>query len=120
MTVVSIVPIHSEKGVTSYRAIAGSRKAVGRTAGQALDAIAGRLTEDETSTLVVVQHHRPDRFFTAQQQKRLGELMTLWRSARDSNSTLSPQDQAELDALVEAEVQASAQRAAAIVGELGK
>jgi hypothetical protein len=60
----------------------------------------------------VVQQLRPDRFFTAQQQ-RLEELMGRWRTARQGHNALPPEEQAELDALVEAEMQAAGQRAAA-------
>ena len=68
---------------------------------------------DDTGTLVIVQSHRPDQFFTAQQQRRLSELMARWRAARDAGDSLPPAEQAELDALVDAEVRASGQRAAA-------
>jgi hypothetical protein len=65
--------------------------------------------------LLVVQHLRPDEFFTAQQQQRLQELMNRWRAARDAQRSLPCEEQAELDGLVEAEVRAAAQRAAALV-----
>jgi len=61
-----------------------------------------------------------DRFFTAQQQQRLDELMRQWRPARDSWNSLSPSEHAELNALVDAEVQASGARAAAALVDLGK
>jgi hypothetical protein len=66
-----------------------------------------------------MQNLRPDRFFGAAQQKRLAELMERWRLARDQGHSLPLDEQAELDALVEAELQASAARAAAILDELG-
>ena len=56
----------------------------------------------------------------AQQQQRLSELMARWRAARDAGSALPPAQQAELDALVAAEVRASGQRAAAALADLGK
>jgi hypothetical protein len=58
---------------------------------------------------------RPDQFFTAEQQQRLEELMARWRQARDAGLLLPQAEQAELDALVEAELRASMQRAAALV-----
>jgi hypothetical protein len=73
------------------------------------------LDEEETGTLVVVQNLRPDRFFTAQQQQRLEELMARWRSARDTQSGLTGTEQAELEALVEAELEAATQRAASLL-----
>ena len=62
---------------------------------------------------------RPDRFFTAEQQRHLEELMANWHSARDAGLSLSGEEQAELDALVEAELQAATDRAAAMESELG-
>ena len=59
-----------------------------------------------------------DAFFTAEQQERLQQLMSRWREARDSGNALPPEEQAELDGLVEAELRASAARAAALRREL--
>ena len=63
---------------------------------------------------------RPDRFFDANQQRRLGELMTSWRQARDLGSALSSTEQAELDQLIEAELYASANRAAMLAEKAGQ
>jgi hypothetical protein len=77
----------------------------------------GKITiEDET--LIIVQNLRPDRFFPAAQQQRLEDLMARWRAARDTTSSLSPPEQAELEGLVQAEVQAAARRAQALLDEL--
>jgi hypothetical protein len=65
-----------------------------------------------------VQHRRPDEFFTAEQGQRLQELMGRWRAARDAQTALPPEEQAELDALVQAELRGAAARAAALVREL--
>ena len=118
MTKVAILPIPTEKGNLSYRAVAGERQSHGRTAGEALDALTAQLSEDEASTLVIVQSLRPDRFFNAAQQQRLAELMERWRTARDKGEALPTDQQAELDVLVEAELSASADRAAALSDEL--
>src|SRR5713226_8038922 len=118
MTKVAILPEPAVKGDTMYRAVAGTRQDVARTAGSALDALAAQLPPEESGTLVVVQNHRPDQFFTAEQQRRLEELMQLWRAARDAGKSLSSSEQAELKALVEAEVQASGERAAAVLADL--
>jgi len=118
MTTVAIFPESSGSQASRYRAVAGTVQAVGRTAGEALDALSSQLNEEESGTLVVVQHRRPDAFFTAQQQQRLQELMARWRAARDAGTLLSPDDQAELAALVEAELRAAAARAAALAQSL--
>jgi hypothetical protein len=61
---------------------------------------------------------RPDRFFDAGQIQRLAELMNRWRIARDSGKSLPPDEQSELEALVETEVRAAGERAAAIANSL--
>jgi hypothetical protein len=120
MTKVAILPEPSVEGSTVYRAVAGARQAVAKTVGGALDALAAQLPPEESGTLVVVQNHRPDQFFTAQQQQRLEELMGRWRVARDAGKSLSLSEEAELNALVDAEVQASGERAAAALAGLEK
>jgi hypothetical protein len=120
MTKVAILPEPSIKGEILYRAVAGARQAVAKTVGAALDALTAQLPPEESGTLVVVQNHRPDQFFSLQQQRRLEELMERWRTARDSGTSLPPSEQAELNALVDAEVQASGERAAAALADLEK
>ena len=115
MTTVSILPIFDADGEKTYRAIAGDKYSVGKTAGQALDALTIQLGETEFSALLVIQNFNPDPFFTAIQQKRLSELMSLWRLGRDHGLTLPPELQAELDTLVEAELKAAAARTAALI-----
>ncbi len=46
--------------------------------------------------------------------------MARWRAARDTGISLSPEEQAELDQLVEAEVEASSRRTAAILRDLAE
>jgi hypothetical protein len=118
MTTIAILPESAGQSGTIYRAVAGKRESVGRTAGEALDALTTQLSADETSTLVIVQHWRPDRFFTAEQQQRLAELMSRFRAARDARSALPPDEQAELEALVEAELQGATRRAEAVLVKL--
>jgi hypothetical protein len=114
MTTITIIPESPGSPPTSYRAVARNAQAVGKTAGEALDALTLQLPEEEAGTLVVVQSWRPDEFFTAAQQARLQELMARWRVARDAGASLPPEEQAELDALVEAELRAATARAAAL------
>jgi hypothetical protein len=57
----------------------------------------------------------PDVFFSAEQQKRLSELMANWRLARDSGATHPLEEQSELDQLVQAELEASRLRAEALL-----
>jgi hypothetical protein len=118
MTRVAILPEPGQSGEVAYRAIAGERQSVGKTAGAALDALTAQLPADQTGTLVIVQSLRPDAFFTADQQERLLHLMARWRDARGAGELLSADEQGELDALVDAEVRAAGARAAALLDEL--
>jgi hypothetical protein len=65
---------------------------------------------NEFSTLLIIQSFRPDWFFSTEQQQRLSDLMNLWRTARDHRQSLPPEQQAELDSLVEAELKAATAR----------
>ncbi len=118
MVKVAILPERTSAGDIAYRAIAGVRQSVGKTAGEALDALTAALPEEETGTMVIVQNLRPDHFFTAEERERLAVLMARWRAARDIGASLSPAEQAELDALVEAETRAAGARATSIAESL--
>jgi hypothetical protein len=76
------------------------------------------MTEAEAATLIVVQNLCPDAFFTADQQQRQGVLMDRWRRARAQQTTLPAEEQAELEALVAAELEAAARRATALLSQL--
>ncbi len=115
MTTVAILPISDFSGEKSYRAIAGDKHSTGKTAGQALDALTEQLEENEFSAMILIQSFRPDPFFNAEQQEKLSELMCLWRTARDQGQELPPNQQAELDLLVEAELSAATARSAALI-----
>jgi hypothetical protein len=114
MTAIAILPDTPGSLTSGFRAVSGKKQAVGRTAGEALDALTSQLDETEVGTLIVVQNLRPDSFFNAQQQQRLQELMAKWREQRDGNGSLSSAEQAELEALVDAEVRAAGSRTAAL------
>lgn len=62
---------------------------------------------------------QPDRFFSREQIERLAVLMDRWREARDHGVALAPQEQAELEQLVEAELVLATKRAAAMADALG-
>lgn len=118
MTTIAILPESIEPGRVTYRAISGQQQSVGKTAGEALDALTAALTHEASATMVIVQHQQADRFFNATQQARLKDLMLRWRAARDAGEALPLAEQSELDALVEAEMRASGERAAALRREL--
>jgi len=118
MTTIAIVPEQAGANGITWRAVAGKKESTGKTAGEALDALTTQLG-DEISTLVIVQRLRPDRFFTAEQRMRLEALMTRWRTACDDSGELRAAEQAELEALVEAELEGATRRAEAVIEELG-
>jgi muramoyltetrapeptide carboxypeptidase LdcA involved in peptidoglycan recycling len=120
MTTVAILPISSASGEKSYQAIAGDKQSVGKTAGQALDALAAQLGETEFSALLIIQNFHSDQFFSATQQQRLAELMSAWRTARDQELELPPEQQAELNRLVDAELLAATARTAAIAQQVSE
>ena len=118
MTTISILPEPRSPTETTFRAVAGRHHSVGKTPGEALDALASQLSTEESGTLLVVQQMRPDRFFTGDQQQRLAKLMDHWRTARDLGNAFPAEDQAELESLIAEELEGSTQRAAALLGEL--
>jgi hypothetical protein len=115
MITISIIPDGAAASKGNYRAVAGTHQSVGRTAGEALDALTAQMGDAGGTTLVIVQHFLPDKYFTAEQKQRMEELMDRWRAARDAGAKLPPVEQAELDALVEAELRAATARAADLV-----
>lgn len=110
MNTVEIQSLSDANGKTFYRAISGKKSSVGETMGQALDALMQELEEIKFPALLISQTFQPDIFFTEAQQKRLAELMNLWRDARDRNKQLDSLLQQELDNLVERELEASMAR----------
>lgn len=119
MTTITILPETIDAQNPSFRAMAGEKNSTGKTMGEALDALNAQLSEAESGTLVIVQQFRPDEFFTATQQAHLSELMTKWRAARDAGENLPAAEQAELEALVEAQLEGSARRTEAMMSKLG-
>ncbi len=118
MTRVAVYQEDSASSDMPYRAVAVRTQAMGRTAGEALDALTAQLGNEESGTLIIVRDLRADRLFTSEQRQRIEQLMERWRSARDAGTTLSASDQAELEGLIDAEVKAATERAKALHREL--
>ena len=74
MTTIAIIPENPGSPTTTYRAVAGELHSVGKTPGQALDALTAQIGAIDGSALVLVHRPEPDEFFTAAQQQRLNEL----------------------------------------------
>lgn len=119
MTTITIFPDPSSPDTSGFLAISGAKHSAGPTVGQALDALTAQMGPEERGTMVVVQNMQPDSFFSAGQRTRLEELMTRWREAREGGMPFPPKDKEELDALVDAELEAAAKRAASFRTGLG-
>lgn len=89
---------------------------MGRTAGQALDALTVQLDTAARQILIVVQRRGADSFFPKEQKKRLQYLMA--RTATPEG--LTPEEEAERENLIEQELVASARRTAALADALGQ
>jgi hypothetical protein len=120
MTKVAVYHEPTDPARMPFRAIAGRNQAQGRTAGEAPDALASQLPQDEVDTLVIVRSMSPDQFFGAEQRRRLEELIALNREAVAGNASLNAAEQAELEQVVDAELLATTARAAALLRELGR
>jgi hypothetical protein len=114
MTAISILPIIDETGQHHYRASSGDRQSIGKTPGEALDAIVAQFGQPSLPFLLLIPNFQPDPFFTAQQQQRLTQLMTAWKQARDAAEDFPEDLKAELNKLVEAELLASRDRLSAM------
>ena len=115
MTKVTILSLSTKDGDISYYALAGDKESTGKTAGEALDSLTSQLSTDEIGTMIIVQNHQPDQYFGLEQQERLAHLMEEWRKARDQGKVLPNDIQLELKALIDAELEASAERATAFL-----
>ena len=90
---------HSAEGIPQFRAIAGQRHGVGRTMGEALDALTAAWGDDFQETAVFIQRLQPDAYFTAAQYTRMQELLA-------RRATLTAAERVELERLIEAELAA--------------
>lgn len=120
MTRVAVFREDSGAEGMAFRAVTARNQGMGRTAGEALDALTSQLPDEERDTLIIVRNLVPDRFFTAEQRRRLEQLMAEWQSARDAGRSLPTDEQAELEQLIDAELRAATERAAAMSRELAR
>jgi hypothetical protein len=104
----------------SYKAVSNGKESVGRTIGEAIDSIYGQLGADEQNTVIYVQELKGDEFFSDEQIERLSKLMKKWRLARDKGEMLPAEEQAELEKLIEIELEASGKRVQKIGRQMNK
>ncbi len=103
MTSIAIRTENSQAGTPRFRAVAGNRQSIGRTMGEALDALTADWHDDIQETAVFIQRLQPDAYFTAAQYHRMQELLT-------RRATLTAQERVELQTLIDAELDATVAR----------
>jgi hypothetical protein len=100
MTTIAIRTDQKETGERQFRAIAGDRQSLGRTMGEALDALMAEWGDSVQETVVLIQRFQPDQYFTQAQYDRMQALLA-------RRPTLTPEERTELGALIDAEVDAT-------------
>jgi regulator of protease activity HflC (stomatin/prohibitin superfamily) len=108
MTSIAIHTENAESGTPRFRAIAGNRQSIGRTMGEALDALTADWGDDIQETAVLIQRFQPDEYFTAAQYRRMQELLA-------RRTTLTAEERAELETLIDAELDATVTRTERLV-----
>ena len=103
MTAVAIRTNEKESGERRFRAIAGDRQCTGKTMGEALDALTAEWGDSNQETIVLIHRFQPDQYFTQAQYDRMQTLLA-------RRSTLTPEERTELEALIDAEVDATISR----------
>ena len=99
---------HSQAGAPRFRAVAGNRQSVGRTMGEALDALTADWGDDIQETVVFIQRFQPDAYFTAAQYCRMQELLA-------RRATLTTAERDELGTLIDAELAATVARTESLI-----
>jgi hypothetical protein len=83
--------------------MAGGRQYFGATMGQALDALTADWGDSTCEAAILIQRFEPDAFFTGEQRFRKKELLA-------RREKVSPAERAELEALLDAELDATVAR----------
>lgn len=118
MNTISILPESDDESPATFRAFTKDLGATGRTPGEALDAITLLIGAGKTGAAVLVQPFRPDAHFPAEQRERLSALMERWRAARAAGDSLPAADEAELERLVDAQLDGATARASEMASHL--
>ena len=117
MTTIQILQEAQPQGGWRYRAIYERHHAAGATPGAALDALEDELPAN-SGTVVILQKFKSDRYFEEPQQARLTQLMERLQESRAHGLDLAPSEMAELEALIDLELRATAQRATDIATQI--
>jgi len=99
------VSIHKEIDGASgcFRAVAGSHQSLGRTPGEALDSLLADEKLGVDSSMILIQRFVPDSYFTQAQYDQMKALL-------DRRDSLTPEENAQLDSLIDAELEATISR----------
>jgi hypothetical protein len=111
MTTVTVHEDTDAADATCFSAIAGRHHSVGRTAGEALDALLAKEGHTVDSSAILIQRFAPDAYFTKAQIDRLRDLL-------DRRTALTDEERAELHDLVDAELEATIARSEALVSRM--
>jgi len=103
MTAVTIRKETGYRGEPRYRARAGDRESIGATMGEALDALTAELGDGISEAAILFHRLQPDEYFTEAQHGRMQELLA-------RKPTLTGAEREELEALVDAELDATVAR----------
>ncbi len=103
----------SDSDQPNYRAVAGDISSEGDTIGQAIDALTNRLGQIDFK-YIFVESTAPDRFFNAQQQERLSELMTRHRNAKFNGEQFPVNEFRELEGLLNDQIRGTGERLKAL------
>jgi hypothetical protein len=110
MESISIISVPREEG-DQFCAVSGTHQSFGRTMGEALDALTREIGSIGSAALILIQKREPDQFFTLEQHERMQELLA-------RREALSHEERAELESLVDAELDATVARTNALVHDL--
>lgn len=108
MSAIAIQNVTDGVSIPHFRAAAGSYEAVGRTAGEALDSLLAKEGQSIESSTILIQRFAPDIYFTQAQHDRMTDLL-------DRRGSLSDAETAELDELIDVELDATVTRAEAVM-----
>jgi len=108
MPAIAIRRENRDAGEPCFRAVAGNRESFGRTRGEALDALMADWGDDIEETAVLIQRFGPDAYLTQAQYDRMQELLA-------RRSTLSTEERAELESLIDVELDATVARTKSLV-----
>ena len=108
MPSMSIQSENDSKQARLFRALSGRRQSVGKTPGEALDALIAQEGETMESSAILIQRFGSDSFFTQNQYDRMQYLFGL-------SSGLSKEENSELDSLIDVEIEATIRRTDSLV-----